>query len=1074
MKSRLQILVFLLMLSLTSRAQIGGDYDPTSPSDPGTPELKYQLTLTADPVNGGSFNISSERLSEGAKITLQAYPNTDHVFKQWITDGEVLSTETSMEFVMPAHSVNIVGVFEYSPANPANPSSNFWNPRTGELVVDDFTPGRLSDVINSLLNGSSRDAVTKISVFGVMSSGDFGILSNFKNCRIIDLSNVTGVTGVPSNTFSNTNCESVLLPATIEVIGNSAFSGCSLLSSFTMPESLTTIGDHAFYGCAALTAIDLPAGIISIGNGAFSGCEGIATVNYDATDPVGTTDIFNAAVYENATLNMPNAFMSHIKAVFPWNKFVHVVAKEGSALSAEDEIVYQGLTYVVIDPVAGTCATKPGENGTGTAGNTYEGDLNIPATITDGFEECSVIGIGAYGFQGNQGITSVSLPESLQSIGESAFSGCDAIVSVSYAAAHPVEADGSILSAAVYENAVLNMPNATLADIRSTTPWDRFSHIVAQDGTFGISLIAGQEFTYQGISYIVVDPATRSCKTKEGTDGSPGNVFEGELTIPPTVSDDTDEYRVVGIGKNGFVNCSGITSISLPNTLTSIEEYAFHGCDAIVSVNYAAHQPVESPDNVFSEATYTNAMLNMPNAILANVRATVPWNRFRYIVAQDATLTPGLDAGEDFICRGITYTVVDPDGKTCRTKDGETGNPGNVSAGDLTIPQTVTDGEHDYTVAGIGRYGFYGCQNLNSVSLPASIGEIGEEAFANCPRLTSLVWNAGTVMPEGVIEAIANPNLLVFVTDGQYAPAGMNDNVVVADIESGKAECRSLVLEQGFPFGTVRPFDAMHCALTKEFTQLTPSGGCAGWETILLPFAATSVAVHDFRGELTPFTLVTDIMTQYPYWLYEADSEGEWKEADGIKAGVPYLISMPNSEEYALHYRINGPVTFSNSGRVTITPETTAPYSVTWTSGHQFRPLWLPLDAEEENSAMGLNVGMEGLTDDEGNPLAPGSAFHIDRKPRPLEAYVTRAGARRALPVKGGQSYLAILEADNAISVTVESGTIYVSSPADRRIDIFRTDGTCAGTFGIKANEPLKVRGMSKGIYIIAGKKVII
>lgn len=921
MKGRIHILAVLLMISLCSRAQIGGDYDPANPSDPGTPELKYDLTLTADPEDGGYFNISSDRLAEGAKITLQAYPHTDHVFKRWIDGDDVLSTETSLEFVMPAHPVHIVGVFEYSPASPSNPSSNFWNPRTGELVVDDFSPGRLAEVINTLLNGSSRSDVLKISVFGTMNSSDFGIFHSFTNCRSIDLSNVTGATAVPSNTFSNTtNVESVRLPATIKEIGNSAFSGCSLLSTVMLPGSLATIGDYAFYKCAALTSIDLPAGMISIGNHAFSGCEAIVAVNYDATNPVEATDIFNASVYENATLNMPNAFLSHVKAVFPWNKFVHVIAKEGSALSAGDEIVYQGLTYIVIDPVAGTCATKPGDGGAGTAGNSHEGDLHIPATITDGFEECAVVGIGAYGFYGNQGITSVTLPESLQNIDESAFSGCDAIVSVSYAAAHPMEADGSIFSAPVYESAVLNMPNATLADIRSTVPWTRFSHIVAQDGTYGISPVAGQEFTYQGIS----------------------------------------------------------------------------------------------------------------------------------------------------------YTVVDPDGKTCRTKDGEPGNPGNVSAGDLTIPQTVTDGKHDYTVAGIGRCGFNGCRNLNSVSLPASVTEIGEEAFANCQQLTSLVWLARAVMPEGVIESIANPNLLVFVADGQYAPAGMNDNVVVADFASGKAECKSLVLEQGYPFGTVRPFDAFHCALTKEFTQLTPSGGCAGWETILLPFAATSVAVHDFRGELTPFALVTNIVAQYPYWLYEADDEGEWKEADGIKASVPYLISMPNSEEYALHYRINGPVTFSNSGRVTITPDTTAPFSVTWASGHQFRPLWLPLDAEEADGAMGLNVGMDDLTDDEGNPLAPGSAFHIDRKPRPLEAYVARAGARRALPVKGAQAHLAIPEANDRISVTVENGTIHVSSPADRRIDIFRVDGTCAVTFDVKAHESLEIREMPKGIYIIAGKKVII
>ncbi len=55
-------------------------------------------------------------------------------------------------------------------------------------------------------------------------------------------------------------------------IGQSAFSGCSGLTSITIPNSVTYIGYEAFYGCTGLTSVTIPNSVTSIGNHAFSGC----------------------------------------------------------------------------------------------------------------------------------------------------------------------------------------------------------------------------------------------------------------------------------------------------------------------------------------------------------------------------------------------------------------------------------------------------------------------------------------------------------------------------------------------------------------------------------------------------------------------------------------------------------------------------------------------------------------------------------------------------------------------------------------------------------------------------------
>ena len=68
------------------------------------------------------------------------------------------------------------------------------------------------------------------------------------------------------------------VPQGIEVIGLSAFDGCSSLASVTLPDSVTFIGDLAFQSCSGLTSIALPDGITRIGFGTFSGCSHLSSI----------------------------------------------------------------------------------------------------------------------------------------------------------------------------------------------------------------------------------------------------------------------------------------------------------------------------------------------------------------------------------------------------------------------------------------------------------------------------------------------------------------------------------------------------------------------------------------------------------------------------------------------------------------------------------------------------------------------------------------------------------------------------------------------------------------------------
>ena len=239
-------------VTLTARYE----YDPEVPANPDSLAMLYDLNVTAKPQGGGTFNISHISVPEGKKLNLHSYTNTGFKFLYWENeDGEILSTEQNMDYIMPKKDSRLYGVFEYDPDIPSNPSKNYWNKEEGQLIIDDFKAGSLASAIYELVGYSSSSEVMVIIVDGCMTDNDFGVINNYDNCKVMDFSRVTGVTKVPSYAFDGTAVEQVFLPSTIEEIGARAFSGCEALQSITC-YSMTppVLGNNVFK--------DTPEGII--------------------------------------------------------------------------------------------------------------------------------------------------------------------------------------------------------------------------------------------------------------------------------------------------------------------------------------------------------------------------------------------------------------------------------------------------------------------------------------------------------------------------------------------------------------------------------------------------------------------------------------------------------------------------------------------------------------------------------------------------------------------------------------------------------------------------------------------
>ncbi len=630
-----------------------------------------------------------------------------------------------------------------------------------------------------------------------------------------EMQNYSKSGNVPWNAYLSA-IESVVISEGVKSIGTYAFYKCENMTSIMIPETVQTIGDYVFYGCSSIEKIDLPQSVNKIGKYTFYGCSNLEIVNFPKTVNSFESDSAFTNCSKLVSVVLPDGIKKIDNGMFyNCGKMQSVYLPEGITnierygfgnCNSLEEIKLPDTLEEIRDMAFMGCGslreiTIPDNvtilyNTYKASGGIFENCVSLEkATIGDGVKS-----LDNYLFKGCGNLKEIILPINLSTIGKSSFSGCKSLISVTIPESVTSIGDAAFsgcsgLTSVTIPDSVTSIGDAAFSGCDSLKTAGPIGG--GYDYEFGwIGAIPDNMFYGCGGLTSVTIPES---VTSIGNSAFYGCSDLTSVTIPRSVT---------SIGNNAFNGCSGLTSVTIPESVTSIGDAAFSGCDSLKTAgpigggyDYEFGWTGAIPDNMFygcggltsvtipDSVTGIGAYAFYDCSSLTNVNISdsvtgIGNYAFSKCTSLNHITIPDnvTEIGENIFsnCTGLESVYVGSGTNRINRRMFE--NCLNLST--VILNDNITSLENG---------SFYGCRNLKSISLPSKLKVIATSVFYDSGITSIVIPESVTNIGTGVF-----PNKsILYVYPGSAAESYAQNNGYKYEYVSGQKTSVNLHTEDG-------------------------------------------------------------------------------------------------------------------------------------------------------------------------------------------------------------------------------------------------------------------------------------
>ncbi len=355
--------------------------------------------------------------------------------------------------------------------------------------------------------------------------------------------------------------ESVIIPSGITSISKGAFFGCTSLKNVTIPDTVTSIGDEAFRICYSLASITIPSNITSIPSHAFHDCKKLV-------------EVINKSDLDITTGSTNNGYVAYY-AIEVHTGETKIVNQNGYLFYS-----YDGVNYLVGYVGNETELTLP-ESYDGEEYEIYENAFAYCYGLTSVIIPSGITSISNGAFFDCINLTSVTLPNTVTLIGDSAFNRCSSLKNITIPNGVTIIGNSAFhhcrsLTSITIPDSVTGIYSSAFSDC------ENLASVTIGKGV--ITIGEGAFTSCRNLTSITVDPDNANYSSIDGNLYNKNGTTLVLYAVGKTDTSFTIPDTVTSIGDYAFYYCQSLESVTIPDSVTDIGEYAFSGCSSLASI----------------------------------------------------------------------------------------------------------------------------------------------------------------------------------------------------------------------------------------------------------------------------------------------------------------------------------------------------------------------------------------------------------------------------------------------------------------------------------------------------------